>query len=340
MLFRAVIAGLLASLALSGSALALPLAQDWGDVGLIAADDDWTGVPSIVGRRGDGLVGGTGVDPQLVVADGSGTPVDVVANQTSPGTLATGGVAELELEDPAVALQPSGTADAPHLVVGFDSRGFTAITVSYRLRDLDDSDDDAVQPVALQYRVGASGEYTNVPAAFVADATTGPGLADLVTPVGVALPASAAAQPAVEFRVLTTNAEGSDEWVGVDDLEIAGKPVDTTAPALTLAARTPRFLPRALRRGIRARVTLDERAGVRLALRLRARLARRLGLPRTVGRARVAAGPGTTRAVVRFGRRAQRRLLPLPRFTVVVRARATDAAGNVATASARAVLRR
>ena len=30
--------------------------QDWSDTSLITTNDDWSGVPSIVGFRGDGLV--------------------------------------------------------------------------------------------------------------------------------------------------------------------------------------------------------------------------------------------------------------------------------------------
>ena len=40
----------------------------------------------------------------------------------------------------------------------------------------------------------STGNYTNLPAGFVADATTGPSLATLVTPVSVTLPAAAAGQ--------------------------------------------------------------------------------------------------------------------------------------------------
>ena len=64
------------------------------------------------------------------------------------------------------------------------------------LRDLDGSVDNAVQPVALHFRVGRPRPFTNVPAGFVADATTGPSLADLVTPVSVVLPAAAENQAA------------------------------------------------------------------------------------------------------------------------------------------------
>ena len=39
-------------------------------------------------------------------------------------------------------------------------------------RDLDVSIDDAIQQIAVQYRVGAAGAYTNLPAGYIADATT------------------------------------------------------------------------------------------------------------------------------------------------------------------------
>jgi hypothetical protein len=339
-LLRTLLASLLAWLALPGSALALPLAQDWRDTGLIVTDDDWSGVTGIVGYRGDELTAETGVDPQAVLGDGAGTPVDVIANRTSPGTLFTGGVAELELADPAVALQPSGTADAPHLVLSFATTGFGAITVSYALRDLDGSDDDAVQPVALQYRVGTSGDYANVPAGFVADATGGPHLEELVTSVEAALPTAAEGRPLVQVRVLTTNADGSDEWVGVDDVVVTGAPVDATPPALSLAVRSPLSLPRTLRLGVPVRVTVDEHATVRLELRLRSRLARRLRLPVVVGVAGAELGAGTTRVVVRMRPRTRWKLAALRRVALGVRARATDAAGNGNTGTAHVVLRR
>jgi hypothetical protein len=42
----------------------------------------------------------------------------------------------------------------------------------------------------------------------------------LVTPVSAVLPAAAENQPLVQLRILTTNAVGQDEWVGVDDIEV------------------------------------------------------------------------------------------------------------------------
>ncbi|WP_438879514.1 hypothetical protein, partial [Bacillus cereus group sp. Bce015] len=92
-----------------------------------------------------------GADPRAITVDGTGV-IDVNANQTAPNTFTTGGVAEFHLADPVVALTGSGTADAPFLLLSLDTTGRSGITVRYDLRDLDGSTDNAVQPVALQFR--------------------------------------------------------------------------------------------------------------------------------------------------------------------------------------------
>jgi uncharacterized protein len=203
-------------------------AQGWSNAALITADNDWAAVPSLTGYRGDGLTGATGADPQELLADGSLTPVSVLANESSPDTLDTGGVAEFDgIANPAVALSGSGTADAPHLLLALDATGRQNIVVSYTLRDLDGSSDDAAQPVALQYRVGGGVDFSNLPAGFVADATE-PGAAARTTPVSVTLPIAANNQPQVQLRIITANAAGSDEWVGVDDILVTSDPFDGT----------------------------------------------------------------------------------------------------------------
>jgi predicted extracellular nuclease len=217
-----------------------PFSQDWTNTGLITTNDNWSGVAGITGYRGDGLTSANDVDPQTVLAPFSGSPiVDVNANQTNPDTFTTGGVTEFHVANPTVALTGSGTADAPSIVLFLNTTGKANINIAYNLRDIDGSTDNAAQQVALQYRVGSSGNYTNVPAGYVADATTGPSLATQVTPVAATLPAPADNQPLVEVRIITTNATGNDEWVGVDDIaataddlppEVAPQ-VSTTTPA-------------------------------------------------------------------------------------------------------------
>src|SRR5688572_17435954 len=99
----------------------LPFAQDWTNTGLITVNDDWSGVPGIVGYLGDNMglsSTNTGVDPQTVVTPGTPGPstIDVIANVGNPNGTTQGGVAEFQLADPVVALQGSGTATAPHLI--------------------------------------------------------------------------------------------------------------------------------------------------------------------------------------------------------------------------------
>jgi uncharacterized protein len=220
------------SVGADATAQTLPFSQDWTNTSLIGlatdsagtlnAAENWTAVPGIVGYRGDALTSATGTNPQTILADGTGTPVQVLSNLTS-ATLATGGIGEFDgIANPTVAFQGSGTARAPFLLVSITTTGKSNIGVAYNLRDIDGTADNAVQPVALQYRVGQSGSFTNVPSGFVADASTGPNLATLVTPVAVTLPSAADNQPLVQLRIITSDAVGSDEWIGIDDIAISG----------------------------------------------------------------------------------------------------------------------
>jgi endonuclease G len=206
----------------------IPFSQNWSNAGLITAADDWSGVPGIVGYRGDDVNTGVGIDPQTIVVDGSTSPLDVNANgldpngaPVTPTSALSGGIYEFDnIANPTVAMQGSGTSDVPHLVISLNTSGTTAISISYNLRDLDDSD-AAIQPFALQYRVGNTGNYTNIPAGFVADASADNG-STLVTPVTAALPAACENQPLVQLRILTNNAIGNDAMIGIDDISVTG----------------------------------------------------------------------------------------------------------------------
>jgi len=197
--------------------------QNWSNVALITTNDNWSGVPSIVGYLGDDGTGSvTAVDPQTLLLPTYSATVDVIANQTNPNTNTTGGVAEFDtIADPVVALQGSGTADAPNLVIYLDSTGMENVRVQYNLRDIDGSADNAVQPVALQYRVGGAGDFINVPGAFVSDVTTGPSLATAVSGIDIILPSGANNAADLQLRIMTTNAASNDEWVGIDDIQIS-----------------------------------------------------------------------------------------------------------------------
>jgi predicted extracellular nuclease len=197
----------------------LPFSQDWSNTGLITTSDNWSGVPGIIGYLGDdGSTTTTGVDPQTILVFGTGTQ-DVIANQVNP-SISNGGVAEFEIINPVVALQGSGTADYPFILLHINTVGQNDIRICYNVRDIDPSADNSIQQVGLQYRIGNSGDFTNLPGGYIPDATTGPGEASLVTPIDVTLPANVNNQSEVQIRILTTNAPSNDEWVGIDDIRI------------------------------------------------------------------------------------------------------------------------
>ena len=214
----------------------LPFSQDWSNTGLITANDDWSGVLGIMGYRGDNLTSASGTDPQTILQPDDPGIIDVNANQTDPNTYLTGGVTEFAITDPVVALAGSGTADAPYLLILLNTTGMTTIQVSYDLRDLETGSDDAIQQVALHYRVGNIGNFTNIPEAYVADATM---VNDVkTTHVSITLPSACNNAALVQLRIMTTNAGGNDEWVGVDNISITGTPAaGDTAP--TVASTVP-----------------------------------------------------------------------------------------------------
>jgi uncharacterized protein len=216
----------------------LPFVQDWPATNLITTDNDWANVPGFMGYRGDKLIAKPGISPQTVTADGASTPVNILAHQRNPNSLRTGGLASFDaLPDPVVALKGSATAGAPSLALNLTTRGKKNIAVGYKLRDIDGAANNAVQAVAFQFRVNVNATFTDIPAAFAPDATTGPSLATLVTPIVALLPAEANDQPLVQVRWITTNAEGNDEWVGIDDITVIGDAIGAPPPAASDSAK-------------------------------------------------------------------------------------------------------
>ncbi len=198
----------------------LPFTQNWSNVGLITVDDNWSAVPGIVGYRGDDIVTVADSDLRTITADGATTPVDVNANRSDPDAFATGGIVEFDgIANPTIAMQGSGTSDVPHLVIYLNTTGRTNIQVAFNARDID-AGSDVVQPLNVQYRVGGTGAYTNVTGGYFADVTAAG--ATQVTAVSLTLPAAANNQALVEVRIMTTNVTGSDEFVGIDDINITG----------------------------------------------------------------------------------------------------------------------
>lgn len=189
--------------------------QDWTDTGLITANDDWSGVPSITGFLAEAS-SASSFDPAGYTTD-AGLTLDVVANQAATAT--NGGVVEVQnsIANPSVAIQGSGGADVAGLIFYMDTTGRQNVTFNANLRDLDASADASTQKVVLQYRLGNSGSWTNLTS--VADASdTG---ATLVTPISAVLPSDADNQAAVQIRILTGNSSGNDELIGVDDIVIS-----------------------------------------------------------------------------------------------------------------------
>src|SRR5215470_8132744 len=131
------------------------LIQDWSNPSLITTNDSWAGVPSIEGYLGQDITTTTGADPRTLTGDSSvANDLDVIANQSSTA-ITNGGVAEFDgIANPTVALQGSGTADAPYLIFYLDATARQDVHVQFNVRDIDGTADNAIQPVALQYRVG------------------------------------------------------------------------------------------------------------------------------------------------------------------------------------------
>lgn len=204
--------------------------ETWSNTARLATNDDWSLVPSIVGYLGDINSGSpTGVDPRTLTGAATGE-VDVIVNQANPNTLTNGGVAEFQLADATIALNGSGTADAPSIVLFLDAAGRENITLSVDVRDLDGSTDNAVQPLAVQYRTSETGAWVNVPGGYLADATQGPSLAGNVTNLTVTLPTDANGQGILQVRLLTTNAVSNDEWIGLDNIGVTSTAIDDSTP--------------------------------------------------------------------------------------------------------------
>src|SRR5437870_3176577 len=53
--------------------------QDWSDTSQLTTANNWDGVASIVGYRGDDIITATAVDPRTATADLSG-PINVAVN--------------------------------------------------------------------------------------------------------------------------------------------------------------------------------------------------------------------------------------------------------------------
>jgi hypothetical protein len=210
--------------------------QNWSTAP-ITADNDWSTVPSIIGYNGAGLAQTPGTDPQTILADGTNTAVTVLSNQPDPNALSPAGIAEFNvLSKPTVALAAESTDQAPFLLISLDTTLTRNVRVSFNLRDLLLPASSAPEPFALQYRLGASGNFTNLATGFVGDATNGANPGNLVTPVSVTLPGDTYDQPQLQLRIMTSDPGGTAQWIAVDDIRVTG--VAVGAAPLTFAIDT------------------------------------------------------------------------------------------------------
>ena len=213
----------------------IPYSIDWTNTNLIVTDNTWS-VSAELGVRG--YAGADtpvvpGADARTVLAES--LILDVDANETDPNTLVEGGVAEFEIANPTIALKGSDTAHSPYINLLMDSRGLQNIRLRCNVRDIDSTANNAVQQVAVQFRTrdDETGPYTDVPSAYIADATQG-GTATLVTPIDVILPPEAEGRVSLEIRVMTVNAVGEDEWIGIDDIRVTAEgPTPTPSPEIS-----------------------------------------------------------------------------------------------------------
>jgi hypothetical protein len=203
--------------------------QDWSNTGAINANDDWSQIASIIGYRTGDMTTLAGVDARTIITD-TGFTAGVLANQFP--TSGTGGVLEVDrissgTINPTIALQGSNATDYAAIVINLDASGRKDVTFTANIRDLDASADDAAQQVVVQYRIGGSGNWTNV--AYFADVTTA-GSATQVTAINVVLPSAVNNQSQVQIRILTTNASGNDELIGIDDINVSSVQGDVVIP--------------------------------------------------------------------------------------------------------------
>lgn len=207
-----------------------PLLQDWSDVNLIVDNDDWSAVPGIEGYSGVFLTNDDITDPQTIIDPDSTGQLNVFANQYSPATFHNAGVTEFDyylIE--SIAISGSGTANAPYIKIYLNSTTCSNIRVKYNAIDLDNSEDNTIQQIALHYRVNGTGNFINIPAAYISDATEGPNKSGKITPVDITLPSDANDQSLLELRIMTADAYERDEWVGIDDIEISATCVNPYA---------------------------------------------------------------------------------------------------------------
>ena len=218
-----------------------------GNANLISSNDNWANVPSVEGYYGQGLTATHGVDPQTVLGTEfvgnslPNNPRQVNANKGNPSAYNAGGITEFD-SGSFLAIGFQGNVQAnPYLVFYLNTTGRSSVTFNYDVIDIDGGSNNAVSPLALQYRVGNSGNFTNIPDGFIADATQGPNIDGLTTSKSVVLPPATWNQAQVQVRLITTNAANTsggstpDEWIGVNNVSVTS--LAPSSSQVTLSGR-------------------------------------------------------------------------------------------------------
>ena len=211
-----------------------PLTQDWTVAGVIAANDNWSGASSIIGRAGTGLGLSPGADPRTLITTNTGAP-QVTADVTgNPEDVTSSGIAEFQSLG-VVAFRPDATNQAPNLVIHLSTTGVNATRVQFDVKDINPAGRDAVQQLAVQYRLSTDADFILVPGGYFADVTTaGTG----TQAVSVVLPTRADDLPAgttVEVRIIATQAAGDNEWFGIDNIQVSAN----RRPSLNILGADP-----------------------------------------------------------------------------------------------------
>lgn len=234
---------------------------------MITTNDNWDGVNSVEGYFGQNLTATHGVDPQTVLTSEFATlpsagNTQVAANKGNPSAFNAGGLAEFD-SGSYLAIGFQGNVQAnPYMVFYLNTTGRNTIHFNYTVQDIDSGSNDSVSQLALQYRVGETGNFTNVPAGYIADATDG-GVAGRITTKNVTLPAAVNNQPKVQVRLITTNAANSsgsstpDEWLGINSITVSS--LSPTAAGVTVGGRVLDANGRPIRG---AQVSLMDQSGV------------------------------------------------------------------------------
>jgi hypothetical protein len=198
------------------------LSQNWSNSSLLDARNDWSDVPSI---QGFSTIFGAGNDEDPRDLLGESRRLDIATDvfsspsQFNPNTGNRGGVSEFQ-DFGIVGLAGGGNANAPNLVIYLDTTGVGApVTLNFDVQDLDSSSRDSEQPLNVQYRIGETGSWSNLADGYFADVTSAS--ATPTTHVSLTLPPEVLGQPQLQIRIMTTDADGRDEWIGIDNIVVA-----------------------------------------------------------------------------------------------------------------------